>query len=191
MKIPINESLMDFLTSRMDISAKVKAVRNLHRDDFAPPPPELRLPLKHFESGRKLQSRILVEIAGHMPRSQRGLASKAKLSLDSRSIPEVAQLQPSITPLFDSIKASLSAFDKSECETALWTNKYAPRSAVEVLQPGREAFMLKDWLHALEVQSVQTGTGEGEKGKKGKTAAPKKKKKKKTDDFIVSSGGRG
>ena len=176
-KITDNESLMGHMTSKMGIPAVVQALRDVHGDDFAPPPVELRLPLKHFESGSKLQLRILGELASHHSLTSRTPKPGAS----------VGQLPPQLAPLFNMIKTSLSAFDRSECETSLWAHKYAPKSAIEVVQSGREALMLRDWLQALEVQSVHTGTPDGEKAKKSKSGAPKKKKKKKLDDFIVSS----
>ncbi|KAH8899074.1 P-loop containing nucleoside triphosphate hydrolase protein [Thozetella sp. PMI_491] len=189
--IPAHESLMTHVTAQMDIPAKLQAVRDINGDDFAPAPPQLRLPQKHFESGSKLQQRILGELSCRsMPQPSGGkkLMSKHKARVSQGSNPTGEhQLAPQIAPLFESIRTGLSAFDKSQCENAMWTQKYAPTSASEVLQPGREAFMLRDWLQALIVQSVHTGSGDGEKPKKGKSSAPKKKKKKKLDDFIVSS----
>lgn len=182
-KVPPSESVISIAADSMDLPALVEATRNISTDEFIPPPPELRLPRKHFESGSVLQSRILPELKTF----QRSLPAK------SLAPPKEGEIQgpAPLTRLFDSISSSLSAFDMSQCETANWVQKYAPTSAVEVLQPGQEAFLMRDWLRALMVQSVDTGSAETDKLKSGAkvkgTGAGKKKRRKKLDGFIVSS----
>jgi DNA polymerase III delta prime subunit len=167
-KVPANESIVTLLATSLELPAMAEAIQTINTDEIIPPPSELRLPKKHFESGSKLQSRILPE-----------------LKTFQSSIP--AQL----ARLFGSIASTLSAFDMSQCETSNWVQKYAPTCAVEVLQPGREAFLLRDWLQELMVQSVDTGSAETDKPKAGTKAkapgAAKKKRRKKLDGFIVSS----
>ncbi|KAL2258294.1 hypothetical protein VTK26DRAFT_8438 [Humicola hyalothermophila] len=97
---------------------------------------------------------------------------------------------PELARLFSSVVSSLSAFDMSQCETANWVQKYAPTNAAEILQPDREAFLLRDWLQALMVQSVDTGLPEAggtKTGGKSKATGAVKKRRKKLDGFIVSS----
>lgn len=38
-------------------------------------------------------------------------------------------------------------------ENSLWTTKYAPRSAAEVLQPGNQAIILRDWLKSRSIRN--------------------------------------
>jgi len=180
------ESVVDIMTQSINIAAITKAVRNIDTDNFPPPPPELRLPNKHFESGSKLQARILPELktfkACPVQSVQQSLPRMCN-GLNVRPPPQLARL-------FHSISLELSAFDMSQCESRDWAQKYAPANAVEILQPGREAFLLRDWLQALMVQSVDTGSPDADKGKTGsktKGTANKKKRKKKLDGFIVSS----
>lgn len=188
-KVPQAESILDFVTQSMEIPAMAEAVRNINTDQVIPPPPELRLPQKHFESGRKLQSRILPELRTFQLSSpeERTVQRKERVEGNGVGIRTPRQL----TRLFDSVATSLSAFDRSICETANWAQKYAPASAAEVLQPGAEAFLLRDWLQALMVRSVDTGSAESEKAKSGSkpkaAAAGRKKRRKKLDGFIVSS----
>ncbi len=182
-KVLANESIITIMVNSLDLSVMAAAIRNLGTDDFIPPPPELRLPQKHFESGSKLQSRILPELKTFHPSVPcKGSALRSKGG---------AQAPAQLARLFGSIASSLSAFDVSQCETSNWVQKYAPTCAVEVLQPGQEAFLLRDWLQALMVQSVDTGsaeTGKPKAGTKAKAAvAGKKKRRKKFDGFIVSS----
>ncbi|KAI6780115.1 uncharacterized protein J7T54_004247 [Emericellopsis cladophorae] len=60
-------------------------------------------------------------------------------------------------------------------------------SAAEVLQAGKEAFYLKEWLEGLRVQAVETGSNDcGKVQPKGERPA-KKRRKNKLDGFIVNS----
>ncbi|KAK3944350.1 ATPase family AAA domain-containing protein 5 [Diplogelasinospora grovesii] len=196
-KVSKHESLMEHVTRSMEIPVMAECVRNINTDNFVPPPPELRLPRKHFESGRKLQARILPEL-----RSFRISSSLSRTTSQCKSGSEadlVQGIQPpmQLSRLFNSICSSLSAFDRSQCESANWAQKYAPTSAVEVLQTGQEASLLRDWLRALMVQSVDTGAPENDKSKagpgkiKGSGGGKARKKRKKLDGFIVSSDDEG
>lgn len=156
--VPIEMVLHDFAT-KLQISEAVDTVKNIDTENFLPPPRELRLPQKYFESGVELEKRVLRELRN------------AK--------------HPALLPLRSSLSTSLSAFDKYQCESISWAQKYTPKSAVEVLQFGKEAFLLRDWLQALKVQSVDTGDGKPKPTKPAK----KKRKKNKLDDFIVDSDG--
>lgn len=98
--------------------------------------------------------------------------------------------------MYKRIPDSLTAFDKFECETQDWVHKYAPKKSEDVLQSGREALILRDWLKSLTVSSVENGSGNGPKTHEtsavfGRTERRiKRKKRKRTedlDDFLVSS----
>ena len=184
-RLSLGESILESITQSMEIQEVATAVRNINTDEFTPPPSELRLPDKHFESGSKLQARVLPELRTFQP------SSNPKKEGGSGGVESGIRIPPQLIRLFRSIASSLSAFDMSQCETANWVQKYAPTSATEVLQPGKEAFLLRDWLQALMVQSVDTGSAEAEKPKSGakmKAVGPgKKKRRKKLDGFIVSS----
>lgn len=183
-QIPLYESITEHMTATLQIPKAIENLRALNTDDFLPPPPELRLPIKHFESGRKLQARIIPELRSLLPppKAKKGARNKAAAE------PNV-QPPPQLSRLFDSVVTGLSAFDTSRCETSNWAQKYAPLSAVEVLQSGGEQFLLRDWLQALTVQSVDKGMADSDKpeASSGKGAGAKKKRRKKLDGFIVSS----
>lgn len=183
-QIPLYASITEHMTAALQIPKAIEDLRALNTDDFLPPPPELRLPIKHFESGRKLQARIIPELKGLLPpaKAKKGARNKATVE------PKV-QPPPQLSRLFDSVVTGLSAFDTSRCETSNWVQKYAPLSAVEVLQSGGEQFLLRDWLQALTVQSVDKGVADSDKpeASSGKGAGAKKKRRKKLDGFIVSS----
>lgn len=171
-KVDQAESIVNLVSMSIGIESVKQALRDFNTNDFIPAPPELRLPTKHFESGRKLQQRILPELRTFKP-------TKATGQLKA---------PPQLARLYDSVSSSLSAFDQSQCETSNWAQKYGPINAYEVLQPGNEAFLLRDWLHALKVQSVETGSIDSDKPKKGRAVGPgRKKRRKRLDDFIVYS----
>ncbi|TPX13031.1 uncharacterized protein E0L32_006457 [Thyridium curvatum] len=164
-RVSSHESIMTLARSRLGIGHILASLKSTHSNDFVPPPPELRLPHKHFESGPQLQKRIASEIPLRRPSVQR---------------------------LYDLVGTSLSAADRSECESYSWNQKYAPVCASEVMQLGREAYLLRDWLQALTVQSVDTGQGVnppsgGGKSGKGEKRPRKKRKSNKLDGFVVSS----
>ncbi|KAK4250621.1 hypothetical protein C7999DRAFT_11621 [Corynascus novoguineensis] len=188
-KMVPNESVISILADSLELPVVAEAVRKINTDEFIPPPPELRLPQKHFESGSKLQSRVLPELRTfHSSIASKQLAP-ATASVNGKDGSMGAP--PQLARLFSRISSSLSAFDMSQCETANWVQKYAPINAIEVLQPERETFFLRDWLQALMVQSVDTGSTEPDKSRAGpktkSSIAGKKKRRKKLDGFIVSS----
>ncbi|CAN8096375.1 unnamed protein product [Discula destructiva] len=154
--IDTSENLLENFAMKLQISEAVKIVRDIHTDKFLPPPVELRLPQKHFESGAKLEGRLRQELRNHQH-------------------PALAQLRKSLV-------TSLSALDRYTCESASWVQKYTPTSATEVLQCGKEAFLLRSWLEAMKVLSVDIGDARAKPAK-----PPKKKRKKNKDDFIVDN----
>ncbi|KND90833.1 Telomere length regulation protein elg1 [Tolypocladium ophioglossoides CBS 100239] len=179
------ESSLPHLVGRLDLNT-VRGSLPKDEDTFTPAPAELRLPRRRFESGLKLQKRIKLQL---------GASSLAALiNVDDSSQDElVASPQPKIHPTisrhFDSLASRLSAYDRSSCENLSWTQKYAPTAAAQVLQTGKEAVLLKQWLEAMKVQSVETGGDvSGDKGKAKSDGAPKKKRRKnKLDGFVVDS----
>ncbi|KJR89250.1 hmg-i/hmg-y, DNA-binding protein [Sporothrix schenckii 1099-18] len=159
------ESILEQQLQSLGVDLVIQDIRNANSDEFTPAPPELRLPQKHIESGPKLQARIT---------------------------PQLRTNHPGLESLFASIATTLSAFDQHHCESLSWAQKYAPSCAVEVLQSGPEPIILKNWLEALKVVSVDTGSAEPVESKAAAAAAAKgrtkrRKQKNKLDGFIVSS----
>ena len=172
--ITSKESILSHVVDRLDLNM----VRSsLPRDEatFTPAPAELRLPQRCFESGLKLQKKIKRQLGTH--------SLVALTSIDDSSQDELAaaprpRLHPAISRHFDSLTTRLSAYDKSSCESLSWTQKYAPTAATQVLQPGKEAIFLKQWLGAMKVQSVETGGDSSvEKIKAKSDGAPKEEEK--------------
>ncbi|KAK0662999.1 hypothetical protein QBC41DRAFT_27186 [Cercophora samala] len=184
-KVPLSESVLALTAMSLNIDSLVKDIRHINTDVAVPPPPELRLPQKHFESGSKLQARILPELKTFRLSTPGKKGAQRKLFAED--VEGKAQPPAQLSRLFALISSSLSAFDKSQCETANWVQKYAPTCAAEVLQPGQEAFLLKEWLQALVVQSVDTGSKDDKISPRSKAKQGKKKRRRRLDGFIVSS----
>lgn len=153
-----------------------------------PIPQDLRLPERRFESGRKLQSRIRKQLWAP---ARIDLPNDLEDELAGSPYDQPVKIHPAISRLYTDLQSSLSAYDRSTCENCVWVHKYAPSKAEHVLQSGREAFYLKDWLETLKVQAVDTGNNDtnGTNGRlKGDKAPKKRRKKNKLDGFIVDSG---
>ncbi|KAI0097168.1 P-loop containing nucleoside triphosphate hydrolase protein [Daldinia grandis] len=169
-RISESESVLSQVVSSLNLKQLTEELKACDNDEFHPPPAVLRIPGRHFESGKNLQGRVFDE-----------LKTLHRCGDDPKTHPAIAHA-------YSSIEKGLSAFDKSTCETSSWAQKYAPSLAERVLQSGREAELLRDWLENLKVLAVDTGTIDS--GTKPKAIAPTKgkgKRKKKTDDFIVFS----
>lgn len=157
-------------------------------DKFEPVPKELRMPDRHFESGSKLRQRMRPQLKTYKtPASNTRLDSA---ETDDFSEQRSKKTHSAIDQLYKDLEKTLSAFDRSTCEIQAWTQKYSPTTAAQILQVGKEGILLKEWLEALRIQSVDKGDGEAKasKGKAKTDAAPRKRRKKnKLDGFIVDS----
>ncbi|KAI1182434.1 hypothetical protein F5B17DRAFT_420406 [Nemania serpens] len=167
--IAAHESILHAAASKLRIGQLADHLKSTKDDDFHPIAPSIRVPTKHFEAGRKLQSRVFKEL-----RTLKGSSASPKT-------------HPVIKHMYDSIATALSAFDMATCESVAWAQKYAPTSARFVLQGGREAELLRDWLQTLKVQAVDTGTSDNAQRLKSTSAPRKKRRHKKLEGFIVSS----
>ncbi|KAI0405617.1 hypothetical protein F4802DRAFT_561261 [Xylaria palmicola] len=163
-----HESILHDAASKLRIPQLSDDLKSISDKDFIPIPPSVRVPIKHFESGRKLQQQVFKEL-------------RTLRNHDGSLKPHTA-----ICHAYNSIATSLSAFDTCTCESVAWAQKYAPSAAREVLQNGREADLLRDWLQSLKVQAVDTGLSDS--APKAKVAPMKKRRRrKKLEGFVVSS----
>lgn len=135
--------------------------------------PALRIPGRHVASGRVLQTAI---------DSQMSWVNDSRLKGYS-SVPVISNLRSSLL-------SSFSAFDCGKYESQLWAHKYAPKAAEDILQMGREAHVLRDWLQHLKITAVDTGKSSKDAAKSKSDRKRKKRKKQndKLDGFIISSG---
>lgn len=164
-----HENILSGNISKLCIRQLADDLKSINDESFRPIAPLLRVPIKHFESGRKLHARIFGEL--------RTLKNNSAL----------LKTHPAIAHGWESIATALSAFDTSTCESVAWAQKYAPTSARCVLQSGREAELLRDWLQTLKVQAVDTGTSDSAIKPKNASVTKKKRRHKKLEGFVVSS----
>ncbi|KAH8812075.1 hypothetical protein F5884DRAFT_301971 [Xylogone sp. PMI_703] len=189
------ENVLNRVSSKTRLHALIEGTKSIDTDTFTPPPACLRMPQKHFESGRALQPRVRKQLHTKIPTTKAAYNSLSEDELQ-QDIPIRSKVHPALSKTFESIATSLSAFDRCECETQCWAQKYAPKCADDVLQSGREALLLKEWLQRLTVTSVDTGDKQSRQSssssKRSGAAKPEKsgKRKRKCKDlegFVVSS----
>lgn len=146
--------------------------RNLHFDQrdptrpdgFRDPPISLRVPKRMLLPGSLIQHHVSTRLA--------------------------PSLHPACASLYGKIPVTLTPYDHGTSEPQAWSQKYAPTSSDHVLQPGREASILKDWMKALTVMAVEGSAPRVAKPDKPDRKPPKKKRRKKPsvlDNFIVGS----
>jgi DNA polymerase III delta prime subunit len=190
-----DEDVIATLATDLSIKNVVESIRETNPDEFPPLPPCLRLPTKHYEGGSALQQRVRKELRTKLPPSKSAQSDSSddeiQTNTPARSVPH-----PALAKVYNLIPGTLSYFDKGQCETQSWTQKYSPKAAADVLQSGREALILKEWLQQLTVQSVETGPGDRDHsrassvtrtGPKSENAGKRKRKSKKLDGFVISS----
>ncbi|KAH7083665.1 hypothetical protein FB567DRAFT_529649 [Paraphoma chrysanthemicola] len=155
----------------VDLAPDIQRNHTANKLDFAPPE-DVRLPTRVLTTGSDIQRLVFEHIKG-------------QAAPDSHPI-DLGNVHTAVKSLFDDIEHTLTPFDEGKCESQTWTQKYSPRQASHVLQTGKEATVLRDWLQNLTVMSV----GGAHDSLKGDTSdakrPPKKKRKKAVDDFIVS-----
>ncbi|KAG9197135.1 hypothetical protein G6514_002233 [Epicoccum nigrum] len=134
---------------------------------------DVRLPARLLTTGIDIQNKVRAHIRAPIETLAQRLYAKT---------------HPAITTLFDDIEHTLTPFDEGKCETQAWAQKYRPMRADHVLQPGREASTLKDWLKSLTVMAVGAVSNFAKGVAPTDAKKPAKKKRKTTaDDFIVFS----
>lgn len=147
-----------------------------HLSPGTTPPQALRIPGKRATSGQALREAMIYELSESTSGFLREERTQKKLS------------HPAISKIASSMDNSMTAFDLGEFESLLWSHKYSPSSADEVLQIGREAFMLRDWLRHLMVSAVETGKpGKANQKPDREKRNKRRKKADKLGGFIVSS----
>lgn len=151
------------LISRLarDLADDMRTATKEENFDFVPPE-DVRLPTRLLTTGVEIQRRVRTHLKA------------------------TPNLHPAILALFNDIEHTLTPFDEGRCESQTWVQKYGPKCASHVLQNGKDATVLKDWLQSLTVLAVggaqNLSRTEPSDGKK----PPRKKRKKAVDNFIVS-----
>lgn len=153
--------------------SKDMTIRPIPTDlDFVAPE-DVRLPVRLLTTGIDIQHKVRAQIRAPIETLAQRLYAKT---------------HPAITTLYDEIEQTLTPFDEGRCEPQAWAQKYRPLRADRVLQQGKEAFALKDWLKSLTVLAVGAAQDPSKTKASLDTKKPPKKKRKTTaDDFIVFS----
>ncbi|PHH70503.1 hypothetical protein CDD82_7082 [Ophiocordyceps australis] len=184
--ITLHDSILTRIIDRMDPSALRHSLLQPN-DAFPCLPQGLRLPKTQFESGRKLQTRISKQLKQSTVASL--TASAHESSEDELATHPPSRLHPAVARLYTSLETQLSAYDRSTCESAAWTQKYAPQTAAQVLQIGKEMALFKQWLQTTKVESIETRVDTSDERTKTKPDDSIKKKRRKTklEGFVVGS----
>lgn len=185
--ISTTENIIENLASELSIQNVVKSIQDINLDDYPSAPQCLRVPTKRYESGFAIQRRVRKELQSRPEpiKAEAESSSEDEIQLHNQS---PAKIHPAVAKLYDSVASCSSAFDRGRCETQSWTHKYSPRCAADVLQPGREALILKEWVEALTLQSVEPGSGGiGQPTSKPDNLGKRKRRSKKLDGFVVST----
>ena len=189
-RIPTEEQI---LTQYVDV---VKAYRRnnevsrkLHCREWR----ELRRPLRRVLTRCELQQIIRQEIASELPTPCHDATWRQdEDKLDTLQTTQNS-LHPAVRHMYKEIQTSLSAFDKFECETQDWVHKFAPACADQVLQTGREVYVLRDWLRSLTTNSVGFKMNDSSRARESSvssrraTTRRKRRRAEELDDFVLSS----
>ncbi|KAG9841960.1 P-loop containing nucleoside triphosphate hydrolase protein, partial [Aureobasidium melanogenum] len=149
-------------------------------DGFYDPPSSLRVPSRHLVPGSFAQKWISNGIHAQ--------PSTDKLQF----VPGTYRnfVHPACESLYLGLPKILTPFDHGRSEIQAWAQKYSPQCASQVLQLGREATYLREWMKALTISAVETaGSHIPKQDKTDRERGPKKKRRKKAaglDDFIVN-----
>lgn len=155
-----------------------------------------RRPRRMILTGLELQNAIRENVASELPQRYRQQVDHLEEDELSGSHSFPSAIHGAISRVYEDISKSLTAFDKFECETQDWVHKYTPKRAEEVLQSGREALILRDWLRTLRISAVENRFGDASKAHHSSMAPGKvreylKRKKRKRaeglDEFLISS----
>ncbi|KAF6238346.1 hypothetical protein HO173_003626 [Letharia columbiana] len=154
---------------------------------------DFRRPLRRIVTGRELQQAVRREVASKLPMSYQDATDRQNENeLGNLQMPQ-SPLHPAVHRMYKNIATSLTAFDMFECETQDWVHKYAPDCAEQVLQPGREVLILRDWLKTLTINSVAFRAGDSSKPRdssvSSRRATTKRKRRRagELDGFVLSS----
>ncbi|KAK4970441.1 hypothetical protein LTR28_000261 [Elasticomyces elasticus] len=157
----------------------------LRSDGYSDPPTTLRTPERLLTTGMDIQRMVRKQVHAPLCLSSTdsdltGLDVLSSLERSSTAI------HPLINDMYEGIATTLTNYDQGKSEPCAWTHKYSPTRSSHVLQPGKEVKLLRDWMHALTIVTVE---GSGMKGPKLEVKKLKKKRRKRAedlDDFLVS-----
>ncbi|KAI0996499.1 hypothetical protein K3495_g11682 [Podosphaera aphanis] len=187
--ISYDENMFTTISNDVSIKKIAQKTQKIDLNEFPPIPTCLRIPTQHSENGLDLQRRLRTQLHSRLPTLNLLSRSSSEDEICSSITRATKPVHPALLKAYSSVATSLSAFDKGECESQAWTQKYSPQKAEEVLQSGVEALILKEWLCSLTVNSINTGISRSKQPSITRSDSVSKRKRKSTKqvDFIVSS----
>lgn len=182
-KISSVEDVLSRLTNVVHRLENSDAIREMTSRDTR----NYRRPHRKIMTGHALQQAISTRVASNLP----SVLSSGTQQRDESRFP----IHKALLHVYKGISQSRSAFDLFGYETQEWVHKYSPAVAEHVLQQGREAIVLKDWLKRSIVTSLGRGAGQtrarASSALRGKSSARGdrkiKRRAKELDGFVVSS----
>lgn len=193
-----DEDIIRTLTTELSIKNVLRELTDVDPDQYPPLPACLRVPTKHFEAAPSVQRMLRGELKAQLSPISEDNITESSEDETQGELSGGSAIHPALSKIYKSIATSLSAFDRSQCETQAWTQKYSPSSTVEVLQTGREALILKEWLQNSTVMAVESGSSDRPASHASSTSkrsgsakidpsVKRKRKSTKLDGFIISS----
>ncbi|KAI9718101.1 MAG: hypothetical protein M1812_004359 [Candelaria pacifica] len=199
-QVPASEDILLKIASGLGNEMHHEASKS---DESIRPVPALRLPTRSITTGRQIQRHVLDQVHARFLASYEEIPTSMHVpDKSTASEPNHHKAKPTLSRLYDGIGHTLTSFDKGQRESHAWIHKYAPGSAEDVLQAGREALILRDWLQSSVVQAIDTGSA-GSINSKGTeavhtksdpsqsvSAKVKRRKRKRAEElegFVVSS----
>ena len=151
----------------------------------------LRKPQRRLMTGQQLQEALRPNVIAELPSTTELMTTEANISAASAVSPSTST-HSALINTFNGIVSSFTAFDSFQCESQDWVQKYSPKRAAHVLQQGREAVHLRDWLQSLTVVSTDTGNTfrAYDPGLSSKPVVKPKRKRRRAeelDGFVISS----
>jgi DNA polymerase III delta prime subunit len=193
------DDILKVIAMKLSIDDVLERLKCANVDDFAQPERALRVPVKHFENGFQIQRRVRRELSVQLPlisTSENLSDSEDELHNNGK---KSARVNPALLKIYKSLPSSLTAFDRSQYETQSWIHKYSPCTAAEVLQCGKEPFILQEWLQSLTITAVDLGATDSARSRAVSVASrrsgvsnaeksgKKKRKANKLEGFVISS----
>ena len=188
-QIPEQEDLLLFVTRKLH--RLENDTDSIPHSDFQVPK-SLRLPVRRVMTGSELQQAVRLRLMCTF-RAEAAPTVTDELH-DSRV--DWPPTHSALSRLYSRLPSSQSAFDKAECEIQAWVQKYAPKCANDVLQQGREAVLLRDWMKTLTVTSVDSGNKDPSSTRESSVASKrlnmksrrkKRRRPEELDGFVISS----
>ena len=175
----------DILQPLTNFVSDSRIIRNNRSHEPEPEKPKFHRPKRHVIPGPDLQKRVCPQLYYDQ---HDAISSKSEPGPTTGLWRSSASKAPiCLRRIYENIAHSRTAFEKFECETQDWNHKFAPKTAEQVLQSGREALMIRDWLQTLTVNSVGVQNDAQSAALRSKVRKRKRKRARELDDFLVSS----